>query len=108
MHEGGEGTIRSPSVGPRCGKSGTSIVVEETAGIACPYLMLSSIPAFRACMITMLMSPLGHKLERATQNESALSLSLHVCVQIRRLGVLECVMLVQAASVRIYEVWVVM
>ena len=33
------------------------------------------------------------------------SLSLHVCVQIRRLGVLECVMLVQAASA--YEVWVV-
>ena len=30
---------------------------------------------------------------------------LHVCVQIRRLGVLECVMLVQAASA--YEVWVV-
>ena len=30
---------------------------------------------------------------------------LHVCVQIRRLGVLECVMLAQAASA--YEVWVV-
>ena len=39
MHEGGEGTIRSPSVGPRCGKSGTSIVVEETAGIACLSLL---------------------------------------------------------------------
>ena len=39
------------------------------------------------------------------ERKRSLSLSLHVCVQIRRLGVLECVMLDQAGSA--YEVWVV-